>query len=1353
MSTVMFRRVPRRRGPEAPQGELVLQEPPALPEASSGNLASALTYIPMAIASSAMVLMFVGPSTGGMMYLTAGLMMVSMLMMLVGQVMQHATERKFRTRGERRDYLRYLSQLRRSTRRAVEQQHRALAWSNPAPDGLWPLAMTDRLWERRANHEDFAEVRVALGEQRMSLRIAPVQSRPVEDLDPLTAHALRRFIRAYTTVADLPVTLYLRGFRAITMQGDVAVARDMTRALVAQLATFHAPDELTLVICADDAGRADWEWAKWLPHALHATDRDSAGPARLFCTGLDELDRLLGEDFTGRNRFQAGTVPSREEPFVVVVLDGGRLPQGNRFTGAGYRTAVLIDVTGGLPWVSGPDLLRLQVAADDLTMVRERGTGVESRTRLGRPDRLAVPQARALSKIIAPFRTSGNSEAPESTATTFDLASLLRLGDAATFDVTAEWASRGPAERLRVPIGITPDGTPVELDIKESAQGGSGPHGMLIGATGSGKSELLRTLVLALAVTHSSETLNFVLTDFKGGATFLGFEDLPHTSAVITNLADELPLVARMYDALRGELIRRQELLRSAGNYASVRDYTQARANGVQLDPLPSLFVVVDEFSELLAAYPDFMELFVMIGRLGRSLGVHLLLASQRLDDGRMHQLETHLSYRIGLRTFSAMESRSVLGVPDAYELPSAPGNGYVRLDVSSMVRFKAAYVSGAYRPPAGARTETSTERATGVVEYVAAPTVTADDADLHAALAELGGQPPVDEAAAAAADPQDADEGPASRSVMRVLIDRLRGQSAPAHQVWLPPLAESPTLDQLMPPLLPDRRYGLRPTYAERRNSLVVPLGVVDRPLEQRRELLTADLTAMGGHVGIAGAPQSGKSTLLRTLITSLALHNSPREVQFYCLDFGGGALTRLAGLPHVGAVAARTEADRIGRIVTDVLEMLAERERTFAAHAIDGMSTYRTLRRQGKFDGDPYGDVFLVVDGWATLRQEFDRQEEQIRQIAARGLSYGVHLVAAAARWNDIHLSVRDQLGTKLELRLGEAIDSSIDIRAAATVPTAAGRGLTPEKLHFLAALPRIDGLADTEDLTDAVAELVQAVGDAWTGPAAPRLQVLPDELAAAQLPAPEGDLRMALGVTEGSLAPFWHDFADQAHLTVLGDSESGKSNVLRLAAEAIIRRYGPAEAQIALVDLRRTLVDWIPEAYRLGYAVTAPAARDLIANLAPAMRDRLPGPDVTPEQLRRRDWWSGIKLFILLDDYDLVASSMSSVLEPLLEMLPYGADIGLHVVLARGAAGAGRAAMDPALRKLDELNVPDLMLSCPPLQTPSSSSIKGRILPPGRAQLATRRGVQLLQTGYLAELSASRTSSEAPPADGPG
>ncbi|WJY73514.1 FtsK/SpoIIIE domain-containing protein [Corynebacterium auriscanis] len=246
-----------------------------------------------------------------------------------------------------------------------------------------------------------------------------------------------------------------------------------------------------------------------------------------------------------------------------------------------------------------------------------------------------------------------------------------------------------PGGDLRAPIGFS--SSPVYLDIKEAALGGIGPHGLCIGATGSGKSELLKSVVVSFAHQHSAEELNFILVDFKGGASFLGLERLPHTSAVITNLADEAGLVDRMQDSLLGEMHRRQERLRQA-NMTTAAEFNRAFPG-----KMPALFIVVDEFSELLHARPEFAEVFAAIGRLGRSLRMHLLLASQRLEEGRLRGLESHLSYRIALRTFSAVESRSLIGSTAAYELPSQPGAAI--LAAQDQIRFQSAYVSGPELP------------------------------------------------------------------------------------------------------------------------------------------------------------------------------------------------------------------------------------------------------------------------------------------------------------------------------------------------------------------------------------------------------------------------------------------------------------------------------------------------------------------------------------------------------------------------------------------------------------------------------------------------------------------------------
>lgn len=1302
MSTIPITRRARRPGPEMPEGDVALQEPPTLPE-SQADLSAVLTYLPMAVSSAGMLLLVARPGSGPLAYVAGGLMVVSMLAMLIGQMGRTAADRRRTLRGARRDYLRHLARTREQVRAVVARQRTASAWRHPSPGDLWSLVTGPRLWERRPADRDFGEVRVAVGEQRLGVRLVAPTTRPVEDLEPLCAHALRRFVRAYASVPEQPVAVYLPAYRQVLCRGDEEAARALIRSVLAQAAVFHAPHELRIAVCVSQERREHWEWVKWLPHARDHAHGDAAGAVRLVAGSVRGIEDLLGAEFTGRSRFEASAPV--DAPYTLIVLDGGEVPAGARLSGSGYRSTTLLAVVGADGGGTGRDVLCLDVASDRVRVVRGAGRGAL----IGRPDRLSVLGARTLATRLAPYR-AGIADAPTARpmASDFDLAALLGIVDPSGHDPGALWERRAASDRLRVPIGVDVDGLPVHLDIKESALGGHGPHGMLIGATGSGKSELLRTLVLGLALTHSSQSLNFVLVDFKGGATFLGLESLPHTSAVITNLADEIAMVARMQDALHGELIRRQELLRSAGNHSNIHEYEKARAGGAPLAPLPTLFVVVDEFSELLATHRDFMDLFIMIGRLGRSLGVHLLLASQRLDEGRMNQLETHLSYRIALRTFSAMESRGVLGAPDAYELPPAPGGGYLKTGMEAPLRFKAAYVSGPVTR--------------GVV--AAAPRVRAALVPFTSAGNAYTVEPAPQRPTTTSASGSSA-EKVAVESLLDVVVRRLHDSGPKAHRVWLPPLGAPPTLDGL----LADAPLG----------GLCVPVAEVDRPFEQTRAPLTVDLSGAGGHVGVAGGPQSGKSTLLRTLVTALALTHTPREVQFYCLDFGGGTLSGLAGLPHVAGVAGRLDDERVQRTVAEVDEVLARRERCFPEWGVDSMAAFRRLRAAGGAAEESHGDVFLVVDGWTALRQEQSELLPALSRLASRGLSYGVHLILCGPRWSELPPGLRDQLGTRLELRLGDAVESAVDMRAARLVPQSPGRGLTEDRKHFLAALPRIDGVHTATDLSDGVADLVRKVAADWDGPPAPEVRTLPRVLPAADLPAPydgapesaHGGMRVALGLEDQRLEPVWHDFGVDPHLIVVGDDESGRTNLLRHLAHAITTRYTPAQARVMTVDFRRRLHDSVPPAYRLGYAVTPDVVGEMIAAAGKAVTDRRPGADLDPERMGLRDWWQGPELYLLVDDYEMVANGLSNPFEALMATLPQGAELGLHVIVARAANGAARSMGDPLIRRMLDGNTPALLLSCPPSEGIVFGSVRPRRLPAGRGLYITRRGAAQVQT----------------------
>lgn len=1279
-----------------------------------------MQLLPMLGMGGSVVFFFMTPNP--IMRIMGMVMIASTVAMAIAMLVRYRRGTQGQLADLRRDYLKYLTQTRRSVLRTAHLQRDAQFYLHPSPEQLWALvAEGSRVWERRVADVDFAQVRVGLGSQQLATPLIEPETAPVDELEPLTAGAMQQFLNAHGTVDNLPMAVSLRAFYHLTVTGDAESARSATRAMVGSLAALHSPEDLVLAVAAAPSAAPAWEWAKWLPHVQDTGPGDGAGSRRLITTDPRELQDMLATRLEGRPRFQGGNHPLLDQPHIVVVLDGQSVPQASALAAPeGLQGVTIIEVVpgdrngprGGLSVTVHPDSLQL-----------ESGHGLVYD---GTPDRLGLEAAEALARQLAPLRIGSGGDDDEPLLANLDFTDLLNLGDAASVDVARTWRPRSQSERLRVPIGVGEDGSPVMLDLKEAAQEGMGPHGLCVGATGSGKSELLRTLVLGLAVTHSSETLNFVLADFKGGATFAGMSQMPHVAAVITNLADDLTLVDRMGDSIRGELNRRQEMLRDAGNYANIHDYEKARAAGAPLQPIPSLVLVIDEFSELLTAMPDFIEMFVQIGRIGRSLGVHLLLASQRLEEGRLRGLETYLSYRIGLRTFSAAESRAALGVPDAYTLPNVPGSGFLKYGTDEMVRFKAAYVSGVYRTNQHAAVPGGplpVDRRP--VEFTAAP--------VPVRYVEPAAQPRVPDARA----PED---DALADSVLDVIVRRLEGRGAEAHQVWLPPLDNPPPLDEILPGLAGVEGRGLtRPGY-EGAGKLVVPLGVVDKPFEQRRDVLYRDFSGAAGHMQIVGGPQSGKSTLLRTLISAFALTHTPQEVQFYGLDFGGGGMSSVAGLPHVGGIASRLDPERVRRTVAEVYGILSRREEYFRSAGIDSINTYRRLRARGEISvtEQPWGDVFLVIDGWGNFRNDYEGLESAVVDMAVRGLGYGIHVVLTASRSMDVRSNIKDQLLNRLELRLGDTMDSEVDRKLAVNVPQGVpGRGLVPEKLHFMASVPRIDSIQSDSDLAEATAAMVQEVSRHWTGPTAPKVRLLPREFPAQQLPAGFAEPRrgVAFAIDENNLEPVFVDFERDPFFLVFGESESGKSNLLRLLVKQITERYDGNAAKFFVIDNRRALLDVTPASHLAEYVPMSNNMEHHVDALAELMQRRAPSAEVTAQQLRDRSWWQGPDVFVVVDDYDLVSTSSGNPLAKLTEMLPFARDVGVRFIIARSSAGASRAGYEAFMQRMTELGAQGVLLSGDPTEGDILGGVRMRPMPPGRGIFISRqRGNPLVQTGLV-------------------
>lgn len=1299
-------------GPKAPAvAELKLQPPTELPRpVPPSKLKLILPVVMVAAMIGMMVMMFSGGrAMSPMMLFFPMMMMVSMVGMMSGGLGGGGGQGSAGELNEdRKDYLRSITGNRKTVHDAETELHRFLRYSHPGPAEAGTLVGGQRMWEIQAAHPHYLRVRIGLGRIANQVRVIVPEAAPTTDLDPVGLVEITRFAKAYSTVGGMPVALNLLSTPQVILDGDTDAVTALVRSMVAEVVVLHGPDQVAVAAALQDPDAPEWRWLKWLPHTQHHEDADGIGSSRMVYRTVGELRARV---LAGYNRgpFSTTAEPAVDKKHLLLIVDVGGPANERDISGIDGCTWIRV---GGTEQPL-PRSLRFTVSADGtLEEVTARST-----RRVGIADQMSVPAMTALARRVSPYRLSSVVDAvvAEQASGGTSWQEMVGIPDPGGIRIDRQWPPRRDSDRTRlnIPVGHDPAGAVVFLDIKESAEEGMGPHGMCIGATGSGKSEFLRTLVLSAVTTHSPDVLNLLLVDFKGGATFLGFDRLSHVTAVVTNMEEESDLVTRMEDVINGEMARRQRILRDAGNFANVADYEKAREQGADLSPLPTLFIILDEFAELLEQYPDFAKLFVAIGRLGRSLRIHLLLSSQKVPSNRMGELEAHLSYRVALRTNQTSDSRDAIGTADAYHLPKKPGSGYLRVGAGELQRFQAAYVGEPWTAPSqaasGAASVLRARRTTGGYRPPQRFTV--------AAVADT--RPPVPEPQRLAEpDPVPEEE---QVTVMETVLAQLAGHGRPAHKMWLPPLSVPPTLDRL--------------TSAVEPGSLRIPLAIVDKPRQQRQDVWSVDLSGAGGHAAIVGGPQSGKSTALQTLILSAALTHTPEQVQFYCLDFSGG-LAALRNLPHVGSVALPRDADRIRRTIALVSNLLASRQAQFSDLGIDSMREFRRRLNSAQDSvesaaRDGHGDVFLIVDGWdigfSVTGPYYDEYMPALEAIALQGLNYGIHLVVSSSRWAAIRPVVKDMLQSRVELRLGDLTDTVFNTHrslVAAIPPNRPGRCVSTDALHMLTALPRIDGVGEAESAAEGLAAAIEHLSRVYSGRKAPPVKLLPSRISCAELhsgPPPQTlaqRLVVPFGVRESDLSVAAVDFGVSTHMIVVGSSGSGKSTVLAAFLDSIRRQFTPDEARVLLVDYRRAHMDAIPDGQSIGYLTSE---RDLAEGLPPfaaKMRSRRAPDGVTSQQLRDRSWWSGPEIFLVIDDYHMVAQrGAMNPLDPIKDIIVDGRDTGLHVIAARNIAQADMALYDNILGQMKNLNSSGLIMDGSKLDGMLIGDVKPTKQPTGR------------------------------------
>lgn len=1352
MSVRLVHRPGRTTPPSRAPEPYVLNAPPPV-EGGRGGM-NMMSLIPLlgAGASMTVMMLFRGSSLAAVGALMMIVTVVASIVMLISQRGKAGRHR----REQRENYLDYLERSRGELRAGEQLAVRTAQEGNPAPTALFDVVRNPaRLWERRRANEDFLHVRLGTGTRPLRPITVTETAGALQQTDPFMESELRLLQRRYEASPGLPLTVPLDSAGNVSIVGDRAFTLAVARILVLQAAAFHSPEDLHLAVAVPGDRREDVGWLAWLPHLADQKHAHATGPVRRLARSMDELTDVLADDLNARSSLAAEARKNflrsgvgAALPRLLVVSDAyGELPgelvlTDKRATpgSLGITTLHLVRDRHQEPSEVG---LRITQTADGYRLENHLADPLSPAVQDGVLTELPVATAAALARELAALRLSADSLEHETTSGTDDFLTMLGLTVEATEDdVRRLWAPRAEVDFLRVPLGPDDRGKPVLLDLKESAQFGMGPHGLCVGATGSGKSEMLRSLVLGLLATHSPDVLSMVLVDYKGGATFAPFEGAPHVAGVITNLSDDVAMIERVYASLAGEIQRRQEVLKAAGNIANITDYQLLRRErldrGEQLAPLPHLVVIIDEFGELLTARPDFIELFLSIGRIGRSIGVHLLLSSQRIEGGKLRGLDTYLSYRIGLRTLSEAESRTVLETPDAFHLPPVPGFGYLKVDTTTYTRFKAGYVSGPAEDVVGAEDDqpVDVEPEVALVPRYAATLAPGSSAAPGASPASsatpvpehtftgtgafggsrsrhgrAGAGAPGDAPAMPAAAVAAPGSGPSRRTTGPTVLSTLMGVLSrfprAVDPIWLPPLPAAMALDSAAG-APQSTSAGLRIPGG----NLQVPIGLLDDPAKQWQGLWQLDLTASGGNVHIVGGPSSGKSTLLRTIAASLALTHSPAEVGIYAVDLLGSGLLPLQDLPHVGGVAVRTNREVVRRTVDELMGMLAVRERVFEERGIDSLATLRRLAGRGELPGVASADVVLLLDGYGQLQDEFEDVERNVHALISRGGGYGIHVVVTSTRMNEVRLAQQAFFGTRIELRLGEPAESAHGRKLAESISAdRPGRALTDRKLLGHVALPRIDGIDDVDTAQEGLRALVADVA-ASTEDRAMAVRVLPALVEAETVPTPRRRGRVPLGLRESDLEPELLDLrgADR-HLLVLGDDGCGKTNLLRTLTRRLREQYTSEEIVFAVFDPRRTLDGEIPDEYLGGYAPSAALAEQLAGAVAGELAERVADADHAA---------TAPAVVLLIDDYDILTAGGTAPLSRLASFLPLGAQIGLHAVLTRRVRGASRGIYESFFTAMRDSGGTGLLMSGDRGEGVLLGGLRARQLPIGRTQV---------------------------------
>ena len=1056
------------------------------------------------------------------------------------------------------NYRHRLEQERSRLASLAQQQRSVLEVEYPRASQVMDIALAagakPRLWYRRPQDTDFLWLRIGKGKGKPSFSVGlPNFNDP---FDPLAALP-EALAREFDEVPDLPFMVDLKRVGSLAViSSDAGTAYNAIRRLLLDLLVHHSPKDLQVAVLSDiEEAAARWSWLKWAPHTA-ALD-NPVGPRRVALRGgtiTDAIEWLFGEYRSRRDeRSHFAQSETDAASIVCIVDDRGQVRQTRELATLaerGHEQKIYLVFLGerNLPRIRA----RLDVSDQGAFRYSETWEGGVSQR--GSAEGVDAAEIESVARCLARLEAMGDKPSyalPE----TLSMAQMLEANPLNAELLRRNWETpRSERELLQFPFGVrsTRDGLePVAINLLPAEiEGGEGAyHTILIGTTGSGKSEIMKAMVLGAIHKYSPRQLNFFFMDFKGGSTFDPFKDLPHVTGIVTNLNPGL--VERGLDALESEINRRQARFVEVAK-KNIWDYNQMRS----AQPMPHLVLFLDEFTRGLKEFDRLPGILDTLVRLGRSLGMYLVLGNQDVN-AAVDNLLTNVGWRIALMV-ARSEEMSIIDK----NLPPArrAGHGYLRSLLGDIYEFQAGYAG---KPLLALSAKSTAEISIYEVE-----------ADGQRKLKPIARQ--ASASAGDASEEQKLAEKQKLPTEQDVWIECARQAALEAgletaRPIYLDPLPTEISLASVLDEALLYRRFSERQWSGVKNadSHLMAPLGCLDFPKECVQRPMLVNFNEMDGHLWLVGKPNSGKSMTLTSLLLSLAITHTPEEVNFYILECGAGIPGYIENLPHTGAFIHTDETERFQRLL----------------NYLDGLMDERTKRKSGRAESEDFetnmaaplssrtcsqAEIFLAINNFAELRKAYPDEAMRISRYAQDGKAAGVHLIIATNQGlSDLPGRISNNIARKILLNVGQ--DEYMEIAHKMMHPPALyapGRGhwVGAEIAECQIARPLLLA-APGGAAVNIARDLVAPMRESWLGCRPQPIETLPacislEELRERQTRAggAAAPAAIPLGIAYDTLEAVSPDLVEEMHQwLVIGPVQSGKSNLLACMARSALAAGG--------------------------------------------------------------------------------------------------------------------------------------------------------------------------------------------------